>query len=156
MQIAEFLMDKHVPYEPVPHAPAFSANKLAKYLRISGSHVAKAVLLHGDEGYLLAVLPATHRIDLRQLGDALGCTVRLASEQEIAWIFRDCEWGVVPPFGALYGVTTILEDVISPDALMIFETHTHVEAVRLKCRDYERLERPRRLRFAEHIVPTAV
>jgi hypothetical protein len=31
---------------------------------------------------------------------------------------------------------------------IVFETHTHVEAVRLRCRDFERLERPRRLPLA--------
>ena len=45
--------------------------------------------------------------------------------------------------GRLYGLPTVLEDAISPDATMVFETHTHVEAIRLKCSDYERLERPR-------------
>ena len=155
MQIADFLTDQQVAFEPVPHAPAFSANRLAKYLRISGSYVAKAVLLYGNEGFLLAILPATHRIDAQLLGEALGGSIRLASAQEIAWMFHDCEWGVVPPFGALYGLTTVLEDAISPDATMVFETHTHVEAIRLKCCDYERLERPRRLRFAQHVMPNA-
>jgi Ala-tRNA(Pro) deacylase len=66
----------------------------------------------------------------------------------MAEAFRDCEWGVVPPFGDLYGLPTLLDDALTPDALLVFETHTHVEAVRLHCRDFERLERPRRLRFA--------
>ena len=35
-----------------------------------------------------------------------------------------------------------------PDALIVFEGNSHAEAVRLWCRDFERLERPRRLRFA--------
>lgn len=153
MQLAEFLADHQVDFEPVLHAPAFTANNLAKYLRISGRHVAKAVLLYGSEGFLLAILPATHRIDVKQLGDELGGPIRLASDQEMAWMFRDCEWGVVPPFGALYGLQTVLEDSISPDATMVFETQTHVEAIRLKCRDYERLEHPRRLRFAHRILP---
>jgi hypothetical protein len=30
---------------------------------------------------------------------------------------------------------------------MVFEMNTHAEAVRLSCRDFERLERPRRLRL---------
>jgi Ala-tRNA(Pro) deacylase len=152
MPIPEFLTEQQVAFEPVPHAPAFTANKLAKYLRISGSHVAKAVLLYGGEGFLLAILPATHRIDVQRLGEALGGPIRLATDQEIAWVFHDCEWGVVPPFGALYGLPTVLEDSISSDATMVFETHTHVEAIRMKCGDYERLERPRRLHFGQHDV----
>jgi Ala-tRNA(Pro) deacylase len=155
MQVAEFLVDHQVAFEPMPHPLAFTANKLAKYLRISGSHVAKAVLLYGSEGFLLAILPATHRIDEKQLGAALDSSIRLATEQEIAWVFRDCEWGVVPPFGVLYGLRTVLEDSISPEATMVFETQTRVEAIRMKCLDYERLERPRRIRFAQQVMPAA-
>jgi Ala-tRNA(Pro) deacylase len=155
MQLADFLVEQQVEFEPVSHPPAFTANNLAKYLRIGGSQVAKGVLLYGSEGFLLAILPATHRIDVEHLGQVLGDKVRLASAQEISWIFRDCEWGVVSPFGALYGLRTLLEDSIAPDALMVFESQTHVEAIRMRCEDYERLERPRRLRFAQHLIPAA-
>ena len=148
MAIAEFLMEQRVEFEPVPHPPAFTANKRAKYLRVSGSYVAKAVLLYGSDGFLLAILPATHRIDVAQLGEALGGPVRLATEQEIAWIFRDCEWGVVPPFGTLYGLPTLLDDALVPGDMIVFEGNTHVEAIRIRCADFERLERPRRLSFA--------
>ena len=35
-----------------------------------------------------------------------------------------------------------------PDAELVFEGHTTVDAIQLNCRDYERLERPRRLAFS--------
>ena len=78
MQLADFLAEQQVEFEPVSHPPAFTANKLAKYLRIGGSQVAKGVLLYGSEGFLLAILPATHRIDVKLLSEALGGTIRLA------------------------------------------------------------------------------
>ena len=34
------------------------------------------------------------------------------------------------------------------DTLMVFEANSHGEAIRMLCRDYERLVKPRRLRFA--------
>jgi Ala-tRNA(Pro) deacylase len=148
MRINAFLADQNVPFETLPHPPAYTAQKRAKYLHVSGSRVAKSVLLHGPEGFLLAVLPATHQIDTERLGHDLGGAVRLATGAEIADFFRDCEWGVVPPFGALYGLKTVIDDGLPPDAELVFEGHTHVEAVRLRCGDFERLERPRRLRFA--------
>jgi hypothetical protein len=54
----------------------------------------------------------------------------------------------VPAFGGLYGLLTLLEESVAPDAVLVMETHTHVEAIRLRCQDFERLERPRRLAFA--------
>jgi Ala-tRNA(Pro) deacylase len=145
MRVPDFLLEQHIPFETLLHPPAFTAQKRAHFLRVPGRQVAKSVLLHGPEGYLLAVLPATQHVDTEQVALALGGPVRLADDDEIASVFRDCEWGVVAPFGTLYGLPVLLDAGIAPDALMVFETTTHVEAVRLRCRDFERLERPRRL-----------
>jgi Ala-tRNA(Pro) deacylase len=155
MRIADFLEEKQVAFEYLPHPPAFTAHKLAKYLHIPGVQVAKCVLLRGPAGYLIAVLPATCRVDTERLGLALDGPVRVAADREMAEVFRDCEWGVVPPFGTLYGLATVLEASIAADALLVMETNTHVEAVRLHCRDFERLERPRRLPFARQAARAA-
>jgi Ala-tRNA(Pro) deacylase len=148
MSVAQFLTDNQVPFETIYHAPAFSAQKRAKYLHTPGKQVAKCVLLVSPSGYLLAVLPATSQVDLERLSSQLGESVRIAEDQEIAWMFRDCEWGVVPPFGTLYGLSTILEESFDRSALLVFEGRLHAESIRLRCSDYETLERPRRLRFA--------
>src|SRR5262249_26789386 len=103
MSVAEFLTDHQVPFETIYDAPAFTAQKRAKYLHTPGKQVAKCVLLVGQSGYILAVLPATRQIDLERLNDQLAEKVRIAEDQEITWVFRDCEWGVVSPFGTLYG-----------------------------------------------------
>src|SRR5437588_8555035 len=79
MRINAFLADQNVPFETLPHPPAYTAQKRAKYLHVSGSRVAKSVLLHGPDGFFLAVLPATHPIDTERLANALGGPVRLAT-----------------------------------------------------------------------------
>jgi Ala-tRNA(Pro) deacylase len=55
---------------------------------------------------------------------------------------------VVVPFGTLYGLPTVIDEALDPEALVVFEGHTHGQAIRMRCRDFERLVRPRRLRFA--------
>jgi Ala-tRNA(Pro) deacylase len=148
MRIAEYLRERRVAFEHLPHPLAFTAQRRAKWLRVSGHLVAKAVLLHGPRGPLLAVLPATHQVDTYALARHLGGPVRLATGEEVAQRFCDCEWGVVPPFGNLYGLPTLLDESVPPDSSLVLEAHTHVDAVRLSCRDFERLARPRRLPFA--------
>ena len=88
MSVAEFLTDQKVPFETIYHAPAFSAQKRAKYLHVPGGRVAKGVLLAGPQGYVLAVLPATHHVDTERLAGELGGPVRLATEGEVAEIGR--------------------------------------------------------------------
>ena len=148
MHIGDYLTEQRIDFERLPHPPAFTAQKRAKYLHLPGQQVAKAVLLAGPTGYVLAVLPATYQVDTRSLAENLGGPMRLANDREIAEVFTDCEWGVVPPFGTRYGIATLLDDSITPDAWIVMETHTRFEAIRLLCRDFERLEKPRRLAFA--------
>ena len=119
MTLTDYLAEQAVPFEAILHPPAFSASKRAKYLRVSGGDVAKAILLHGPRGFFVAVLPATRQADLGKLSAARGGPVRLATTDEIVDTFRDCEWGVAPPFGRLYGLETVLEETIPPDAWTI-------------------------------------
>jgi len=148
MRVPLFLTEQRVPFETIVHPPAFSAQKRAQYMHVPGREVAKCVLLAGPEDYVLAILPATHQVDTEALATILGGPVRLAESQEIGDVFRDCECGVVPPFGTLYGLPTILDESLDGDGMLVFEGHTHAEAIRMRCRDFEQLERPVRLRFA--------
>jgi len=62
---------------------------------------------------------------------------------------RDCEWGALAPFGTLYGITTtLLDESLNADTLMVFESQRHALAIRMRCGDYEALEHPRRFCFA--------
>jgi Ala-tRNA(Pro) deacylase len=148
MRIPEFLRQQAVPFETLVHPPAFTAQRRARHLHVPGQQLAKCVLLCGPSGYVLAVLPATHYVDLEAVSKALGGPVRLAREEEIAALFPDCEWGVLAPFGRLYGLPTLLEDSIAADTQIVFEAHLHALTIRMSCRDFERLEQPRRLAFA--------
>jgi Ala-tRNA(Pro) deacylase len=148
MGIREYLADERVVFEDLPHAPAFCAQKLAKYLGVPGGRVAKAVLLRGPAGLFIAVLPATHQIDLGRLAEVQGGPVRLADTEEVAATFTDCEWGVVSPFGSLYGLPTFLDESIGPDDWIVAEAGTHVDAVRLSAGDFARLSGSRRGAFA--------
>jgi Ala-tRNA(Pro) deacylase len=148
MSIAAFLTHQQVAFETIQHPPAYTAQQRAKVLHVPGRYVAKTLLLRGLDGFFLAVLPAIHHVDGDRLAAALGTPVRLAYDEEITQVFHDCEWGVVPPFGRLYGLRTILDESIPSDAFIVFEGQSHVEAIRLRCADFERLEQPQRLSFA--------
>src|SRR5262249_50872662 len=138
MRLVEYLDEQCVPFQSLLHPPAFTAQRLAKYLRIQGSRVARAVLLHSPDGYVLAGVPAPHRIALPRLASFWGGPMRLASQSEAARVFRDCEWGVVSPFGNLYGLPTLIDTSLGPDTWIVLEAGTHLEAVLLSCADFER------------------
>jgi Ala-tRNA(Pro) deacylase len=153
MFIREYLTSQHVPFEVLLHRPVASATRLAQSVHVPGRSVAKVVIVRVGDRTVLAVLPATHRIDLGRLSEHLGGNARLATPDELADLFADCEPGALPPFGRLYGLETVVDMSLSGGALIVFEANTRFEGVRMKYDDYEAIERPTLARFASAIDP---
>jgi Ala-tRNA(Pro) deacylase len=154
MSVQTYLRSRHIPFEVLLHAPAPSATRLAQSVHVPGQRVAKTVLMRASDRFVLAVLPATHRIDMPKLMQSLGTTdVRIASEQDLNEVFVDCELGATPPFGRLYGISTIVDSNLAGGSEIVFEGNTRHEGVRMRYRDYEAVEAPVRARFATPIDP---
>ncbi len=154
MCIRDFLMGRSVRFEILLHRPAPSAAHLAGSIHVPGRWVAKAVLVRANDAYALAVLPSTHRIDEVRLSGVLGVgSVRIATEAEVERVFADCEPGALPPFGRLYGLTTVVDASLSGGADIVFVANTRHEGVRMRFKDYEAIESPMRARFASPIAP---
>jgi Ala-tRNA(Pro) deacylase len=149
MQIDQLLSNRHIPFERLSHPTAYTANRVAQYLHVNGKDVAKCVLLKGRRGYFLAVLPASHRVDLERIGRELGDDhIEMAAEEEIHQLFPDCEVGAMPPFGSLYHLPTYVDEALAEDERIVFEAQCHDEAIRMSYRDYEEMEHPVRGHFA--------
>jgi len=151
MSMKHFLQRRHISFEVVSHPQAFDAQHLAQALHTPGREVAKTVLLRADHDYshVVAVLPATHRIDFAALSTFLGgTTLELATEAEVAERCPDCEVGVLPPFGSHYGAQTIVDQSLTEDESISFESDSHTEAIRMKYSDYYDFEHPLVARFA--------
>jgi Ala-tRNA(Pro) deacylase len=154
MRTPQYLADQEVAFETVFHPPAFSAQKRAKILHVPGRNVVKSVLLAVPRGFAVAVLPAPEQVDLARVAAYMGGPVSLATEEQIADLFRDCERGTLTPFGGLYGLPTLLEESIPLEATIVFEAQQHVLAIRMACRDFVRLEQPHRFALCRQPVAT--
>lgn len=154
MSIREFLRSRSVPFTTLLHAPAPSAARLAQSVHVPGQQVAKGVLVRAGAGYVLAVIPATHRVDLERLAVVLDrnpADLRIATEDEVELVFADCERGALPPFGHLYGLATVVDSSLASVGEIVVEGNTRHEGLRLRYRDYEAVEGPIRARFASPI-----
>ena|SRR6266446_2176558 len=149
MDIRDYLQSRNVWFERLLHNPTPTASRRAQSLHVPGRSVAKGVLLKAGERFVLAVLPATARIDLAQLPLLLMSEVRLATEDEVEQVFGDCERGALPPFGRLYGLMTVVDVSLAGDSDMVFVANQRHEGVRMRFRDYEALEAPFRASFAQ-------
>ena len=154
MSIQTYLQSRQIPFEVLLHAPAPSAARLARSVHVPGQRVAKTVLVKVSDRFVLAVLPATHRIDLPKLMETLGSTdLQIASEHDLHEVFIDCELGALPPFGRLYGISTVVDTSLAGGSEIVFEGNTRHEGMRMRYRDYEAVEAPARGRFATPIAP---
>ncbi len=128
--LAKYL-DQHVVYDVVVHDPTLSSMRTAEVCHIPGDSLVKGVVVRRDGEYLLALLPATHHIQLSELKKQLGNTVDLASENEIDVLFRDCVHGAVPPIGECYGLDLIVDDSIDLQSDVYLEGGDHQTLVHM-------------------------
>jgi Ala-tRNA(Pro) deacylase len=156
MYVLDFLRSRGVWFETLLHRPASSSAKLAGSVHVPGREVGKAVLVKAGHSFVLAVLPSTSWIDLARLSEVLGSPVsevRLATPDELFEIFTDCEPGVVPPFGRLYGLTTLVDSGLTESAEIVLGANTRHEGLRMRFRDFQALEEPMRASFTRPIAP---
>jgi Ala-tRNA(Pro) deacylase len=109
--VTEFLERHGVPYEVVEHERTDTAAAEARAAGMPPADVAKTVVLRDQEGVRLAVIPASHRLDLHKVKRELGSKgLRLVTEQEMAEEFADFEVGAVPPFGPMFHALELVDE----------------------------------------------
>ena len=152
MQVIEFLDKSGVKYEVTEHPPAFTAQSMAAVEHEPGKYVAKPVIVKADGKYVMCVLSACYKIDLRALKSQLGAKkVELAEEKELTKMFPDCDVGAEPPFGNLYDLPTIMDKSLETDDHITFQGGTHEKAIRMSMADYRKLVAPKVLEFSYHV-----
>src|SRR5437867_11752823 len=97
--LREFLDSHNVGYIVISHSPAFTAQGIAALAHIPGKELAKTVMVKMDDSLVMAVLPASFHVDLRQLkAEAMATTAELASESEFKDRFPDCKTDANRPY----------------------------------------------------------
>jgi Ala-tRNA(Pro) deacylase len=149
-RITEFLDSHGIPYEYRVHPPTYTAQKTAQSEHISGKAFAKTVMVVADNRMIMAVVPASHHVDLNQLRQMLAASeVRLATEHEFANLFPGCDLGAMPPLGNLYGRDVCVDVSLKEAHSITFNAGSHTETITMKYADFVSVVRPRVGAFAE-------
>jgi Ala-tRNA(Pro) deacylase len=128
-----------VAYDVLSHAHSRSSLETARQAGVPADRLAKAVLLEDERGYVMAVVPASHRVDLARLNEQLHRELELARERELADLFHDCEQGALPALGTPYRVPTVYDEVLEAASDVYLEAGDHEDVVRLRGGDFLRL-----------------
>ncbi len=138
--VSAYLQEHDVGFDVLAHRHTATSVGSALRTHIPPDQVAKAVLLHDSSEFVLAVLPASHRIDGEALSVELGDRpVSMAEEEQIGFVFRDCERGALPAVGRAYGVDTIVDLSLLSGRDVYFEAGDHERLIHVSGADFRRL-----------------
>ena len=141
--VQEFLRVADVEYTVLPHRPAHTARKEAAAALIPVAHWAKVVIAFADGEPVQAVVPADCDVDFEQLAALIGVPhVRMATEDEIDWLYPDCETGAMPPLGPLYRQLVFVDRRLTGHEDIAFNAGTFGDAVVMRVADFIALSKP--------------
>lgn len=153
-KLREYLDSHGVHYSTIGHPTVYTAQEIAATARIPGKEMAKTVMVKIDGKMAMAVLPASYRVDFDLFKEATRAKeVELAKESEFKDIFPGCNVGAMPPFGNLYGLDVYVAEALAEDEEIAFNAGSHTELIKLRYRDFDRLVKPKVLRFSSARVP---
>ncbi len=137
--VAQYLADRGIAYDLVPHTRTVTASASAAAGRVTADLLAKAVVLKGADGFMLAVLPASRHIKFEELRHLLGSNVDRANEEQVETLFFDCQPGAVPALGAAYGLDVVVEDSLADQSDVYFEGGDHSHLVHISGANFQKL-----------------
>ncbi len=137
--LQDYLDSRNIAYEVVEHPHTDSAMRAAEAAHVPGDQVAKPVLLGDDHSYLLAVIPATHRLELDRLNQMMARSLEILPEDEIEATFSDCERGAIPALGEPYGVDVVVDPALIQQPEVYFESGDHEHLIHVHGEDFRHL-----------------
>lgn len=149
-RLRQYLESEGVSYDVVPHPRTATSIGSAHAAHVPGDKVAKTIVVHHELGYVLAVVPSTHRVELGTLQDILDTHLSLATEDELGRLFDDCELGAIPPIGAAYGVPVVLDESMCGATDLFFEGGDHTSLVHVSGEALQNLTKDARRAHFSH------
>jgi prolyl-tRNA editing enzyme YbaK/EbsC (Cys-tRNA(Pro) deacylase) len=143
--VTTFLESEGIGYEVLDHRPTFSAAAEARASGAEPREAAKTLALHDRGGYRMAVIPASHRLDLHRTRELLDATshLRLATEQELERDFPMFDVGAMPPLGPMMPMPEIIDVHLLYHERIVCAGGDHKHSLRLDPRDLLRVCEPR-------------
>jgi Ala-tRNA(Pro) deacylase len=139
--VTRTLDEAGVDYELLPHPHTESAAAEAQALGLDPADVAKTLVVKTSEGYVRAVIPASHRLDLHKVREVTGGgrhKVHLASEDDMRRDFPEFELGAVPPLGGAQRDPVVVDRRVAEREAVVLEAGSHDESVRISAAELVR------------------
>ncbi|CAN7418541.1 aminoacyl-tRNA deacylase [Pararhizobium sp. LjRoot255] len=150
-KLQDYIDGEGIAYDTVAHHRTATTSQTAQAAHVPGNSLAKSVVVHHEMGYVLAVVPSNHRIELSTLQDVMNKRLGLASEDEVSSLFADCDIGAVPPIGSAYDVPVILDESLGNASDVYFEGGDHKTLVHMSGSNFRSLMKDAQVARFSHV-----
>ncbi len=135
----QYIEDNHVEYDVMHHPVTHCSQETAQIMHIKGNKLAKSVVLEDDRGYVMAVLPSTHRLNRNAVNTITRRELHLTPEKDLKTLFIDCEVGAVPITAKAYGMEWVVDKSLLNEDEIYFEGGDHEHVFHLQGKDFQKL-----------------
>jgi Ala-tRNA(Pro) deacylase len=137
--VKSFIETQAVPFEVITHKHTQSSKESAGAAHVKSSQLAKAVIVKEGDEYMMAVVPGDYHVHLGKLQQLFDREVGLATEDELAQLFPDCEMGAIPPLGTAYKMITLVDRSLLNRPEVYFESGDHEHLIKVTGEEFAHL-----------------
>ena len=139
-RVDSYLKDHSIRYQVVSHHYSEGAYNTAVAAHIPTKKLAKAVLLIDHDGkHLLAILPASNVLSIKELNRKLDRELQFVQEKDLGVFFADCAFGSIPAVGQAYNMSMIWDDHLQDEADIYIEGGDHEALIHMNREDFLKL-----------------
>lgn len=148
-RVEQLLAGHGVKFDVLRHPPVFTSAEAAAVRGTPLASGAKALICKADGRFVFLVLPADRKLASKPVRLARGWkSFRFADRDEVLAI-TGLSPGAIPPFGSLFGLTTLCDQHLGEQATINFNAGDHSISVSMSYNDYVEVEKPELGSFAE-------
>ena len=137
--LKRYLDNSNIQYDVLSHPFSGSSMETAEAAKVPGHQLAKGVIFHDAQGYLMAVLPSPQHVEIGTLNELTDRRLELIEETEVGKLFSDCDLGAIPPVGDAYQLEVVLDNALLDEESIYFEAGDHRELIHVNGNDFQRL-----------------
>lgn len=142
-RIRSALTEAGVAFTHTTHDPVYTSAEAAAVRGVPLHSGAKALIVKGDAGFVMIIMPADLSLDGAAARKLLGSRrLRFANKDELAEL-TGLTPGAVPPFGSLFGLETICDERLADNTHINFNAGSHSDSFQMTYEAYVAYEKPR-------------
>ncbi len=148
-RLVGLLNEAGISVERTSHRPVYTSAEAAEVRGTSLHSGAKALIVKGDVGFVMAVTPADLSLDSNALRKYLKSKrLRFATKEELLEL-SGLTSGSIPPLGSLFNLPTVCDERLAENERINFNAGSHTVSIKMSYKDYLAVESPKIARVAK-------